>query len=61
MENTNRRNITFMYPIESKADSLKVFKDLNSQIRGIYFTKTLLNEASKEPHANDYCIYFYLD
>ncbi len=54
----NARNVTFKYPLQYKADKLKIFQDLNSQIRGFYFTKSLINEVEKQKHSEKHCVYF---
>ncbi len=54
----NIKNVTFIYPLQHKADKLKIFQDLNSQIRGFYFTKSLINEVEKQKHSEKHCVYF---
>ncbi len=54
----NARNVTFKYPVQDKADKLKIFQDLNSQIRGFYFTQSLISEIEKENHSEKHCVYF---
>lgn len=55
------RVITYLYPKESKASSLKVFQDRTNQIRGFYFTRDNIKLVEELEFADNYSVYFLFD
>ncbi len=52
--------VTFRFPNMEKADEIKIFQDLTSQIRGYYFTKSEIGMIKQEKHSGNYCVYFLI-
>ncbi len=55
------RTITFFYPDENKAASLKIFQERTNQIKGFYFTKDNIKIVEGQESASNYAIYFLFD
>lgn len=52
------RAVTYYYPDADKAESIKMFQDRVSQIRGFFFTRDSLKVAEKLPSSGNHAIYF---
>lgn len=56
-----QKTIMYLYPIVSKASSLKVFQDRTNQIKAFYFTKDNYKEIEAMESSKNYAIYFLFD
>jgi hypothetical protein len=52
------RAVTYYYPDADKAESIKMFQDRVSQIRGFFFTRDSIKMAEKLPSSGNHAIYF---
>ena len=53
-----QRTVTYYYPDADKAESIKMFQDRVSQIRGFFFTRDSIKVAEKLPSSSNHAIYF---
>ncbi len=55
------RIITYLYPDENKASSLKIFQERTNQIKAFYFTKDNINLVENMDSSGNYAVYFLFD